>query len=178
MGGLNVKEGIIHYYLFQKIISKYFNKIEYKEDETELKVGYLINSSWMKHWRNSINYDKIKEHLDNLGVGKNNLDGYGGDIQLFIQRNINEEMIKKVSNTVRTNNFDITHKYIFSQKFLMNFVEEDVLKSLKINSKTTKIEIQYLLKKKMMIFVLKDYHIPYITKLFITSNSSKSKFKQ
>ena len=159
MGGLNVKEGIIHYYLFQKIISKYFNKIKYKEDETELKVGYLINSSWMKYWRNSINYEIIKKHLDELKISKNNLDKYGGNNQLFIQRNINEEAIKKVSNTVITHNFDITHKSIFSQKFLMNFMEEEVLKSLKINSKITKIEIQYLLKKKMMIFVLKDYHI-------------------
>ena len=66
--------------------------------------------------------------------------------------------METISTTVKTNNFDIIHKNIFSQKFLMNLMPEEVYKSLKINDKTTKIKIKYIFKKQMMIFVVKDYY--------------------
>ena len=159
MGGLSYEEGIIHYYLFQKKLSKYMNKQNNKEDKYKLKVGYLINPDWIVYWKYIIDYDKIKKYLDGLQINKKKLEFYKDNIKLYIERNIDEEDIKKISNTVKTNNFDITHKNIFSQKFLMNFMKEKIYKSLKINDKTTKIKIQYIFKKKMIIFVLDDYHI-------------------
>ena len=159
MGGLSYEEGIIHYYLFQKKLSKYMNKQNNKEDKYKLRVGYLINPNWIVHWKYTIYYDEIKKQLDKLKISKQNLEFYKDDLKLYIERNIDEEDIKKISNTVKTNNFDITHKNIFSQKFLMNFMKEKIYKSLKINDKTTKIKIQYIFKKKMIIFVLDEYHI-------------------
>ena len=81
------------------------------------------------------------------------------NIKLYIERDIDEEDFKKISNTVKTNNFDVTHKNIFSLDFLMNFMKEKTYKSLKINDKTTKIKIKYIFKEKMIIFVIEEYHI-------------------
>ena len=159
MGGLNFKEGIIQYYFFQKRISNYFSKKNKKEDEQEFKVGYLINPVWIKLWKNSIYYEKIKKYLDVLNITEENLEIYEDNIKLYIGKNINEEEIEFISNTVKTNNFDIFHNNIFTQNFLMNLMPEQVYKSLKINDKTTKIKINYLFKKQMMIFVPKDYYI-------------------
>ena len=41
MGGLNFKDGIIDYYLFQKKILIYMNKQKYKEDKYKLRDGYI-----------------------------------------------------------------------------------------------------------------------------------------
>ena len=159
MGGLNFKEGIIQYYFFQKRISNYFSKKNKKEDEQEFKVGYLINPVWIKLWKNSIYYEKIKKYLDVLNITEENLEIYEDNIKLYIGKNINEEDIELISNTVKTNNFDIFHNNIFTQNFLMNLMPEEVYKSLKINDKTTKIKIKYIFKKQMMIFVPKEYYI-------------------
>ena len=159
MGGLSYEEGIIHYYLFQKKLLKYMNKLNKKEDKYKLREGYIINPEWIDYWKYTIDYDKIKKYLDGLKINKSKLEFYKYNIKLYIERNIDEEDIKKISNTVKTNNFDIIHKNIFSQKFLMNFMNEKTYKSLKINDKTTKIKIKYIFKKKMIIFVLDEYQI-------------------
>ena len=158
MGGLNYKDGIIHYYLFQKKLSNYFRKIKY-EDEYELNVGYLINPEWINYWKSTINYNRIKYYLDGLNIRENDLVKYEYNLDSFINKYINQEEIKKLSNTVKTNNFDIIHENIFDLKLLKNFMPENIFKALKVNDKTTKIEIKYILKKRMLIFVLKEYQI-------------------
>ena len=159
MGGLNFKEGIIHYYFFQKKISKYFSKRSYNSDKDELKVGYLINPDWIKFFKTTINYEKIKNYIIGLKISEKDLEYYEDNIKGYIEKNINQEEVKKISNTVKTNNFDITHKNIFSQKFLMNLMPEDVFKSFKIHDKTTKIKIKYIFKKQMLILVIEDNRI-------------------
>ena len=153
MGSIHFNDGIISYYFFQNRIAKYFSKIQYK-DEKEQKVGYLINPEWIKYWRAAINYERIKAELDKLNINRNNYQSKMYNLRLF-----NEEKIKKLSNSIKTNNFDITRKNTFSQKFLMNLMPEHSYKNLKINYKITNIKINYILKKQMIIFVLENYRI-------------------
>ena len=142
MGGLNFKEGIICYYFFQEKISKYLSKSKNKKDEVELQNGYLINPDWIKSWKTTINYEKIKNYMDCLGIQEKDFEFYEDKIEGYIERYINLEVIKKLSNTVKTNNFDIIHKNIFSRKFLMNLLPKRVFISFKIHDKTTKIKVK------------------------------------
>jgi len=159
MGALNFKEGIIHYYFFQEKISKYLSKSKNKEDEVEFQDGYLINPNWIKSWKTTINYEKIKNYIDAYVLEEKNQEYYVDFLIGKIEKYIKEEEIKKLSNTVNTNNFDIIPKNIFSRKFLMNLLPEKVFKSFKIHDKTTKIKVKYLFKKQMLILVLEEYYI-------------------
>ena len=68
MGGLNFKEGIIHYYFFQKKLTNYL-KVNYEgDDKKEEEEGYLVNPDWMEDWRSIINYKKIKYKLDGSNI--------------------------------------------------------------------------------------------------------------
>ena len=159
MGGLNFKEGIIHYFYFQEKISKYLNKMIKKKDEDEFQDGYLINPDWIKSWNKTINYEKIRQYIYGLDINEKYKEYYEDNIKGYIEKYIKEDEVKKLSNTVKTNNFDIIHKNIFSRKFLMNLLPEKVFKSFKIHDRTTKIKVKYLFKKQMLIFVLEDYQI-------------------
>ena len=74
MGGLNFKEGIMNYYLFQKKLNNYL-KVNYEgDDKKEEEEGYLVNPDWMEDWRNIINYQKIKAQLDGSNIDEKNFD--------------------------------------------------------------------------------------------------------
>ena len=160
MGGLGYDDGIINYYLFQKKLSQYFDKMYNKKDENEISVGYIINPGWIKNWKNTIQYDKIEKKLIELKINQGNFKSHQDEIKSYIEKHINKDEIKKLSNTVKTNRFDIIHKNIFSRKFLTNLMpEKKVFELLKINSKTTKIKIKYILKNNMIILILEKYKI-------------------
>ena len=157
MGTSDYKDGIIHYYLFQKVISKYFNKKYQKDDENEIKNGYIINPYWIKDWKKIIKYDEIENKLDKLKINEKNLKSNEDEIKSYIKKYIKEEEIKSVSNNVKTNNFNLIRKNIFKRRYLTNLMPEKVYKLLKINKKITKFKIKYILKNKLIILILKKY---------------------
>ena len=136
MGGLNFREGIIHYYLFQKKLHNYLNKTNAEEDEDKIKEGYIMHPDWIENWRNIINYKGIKAYLDELGLNENNLNMIKDGISKYLEEKINEEYILLfLSKLVRTNYFDITQEKIFNKQFLINMMPEEVFKALEINKK-------------------------------------------
>ena len=162
MGGLSFKDGIVHYYLFQKIISNYFNKQKYEKDERKINEGYIVDPEWIKFWIKKIKYDKIKNYLDKLNITENNYDQNKEKIQKYFGNYINELKIKEISEIIinnDNNNFDLSNKKIIDQKILVNFMVDRVFKSQKINEKINKIKVKYILKKQMLILGLEDYHI-------------------
>ena len=159
MGGLNFKEGIVHYYLFQKTLAAYFNKQKYKEDSNKLHEGYVINPEWIKYWKKIINYNKIKNYLDELNINENISEKNKEKIELYLNNCISEEKINELSNKIMNNDLDITEENITSQKVLINVMEERVFKAERINKETTKFKIKYIFKKQMFILVLQDSHL-------------------
>ena len=156
MGNMNFKEGIIHYYLFQKSLSNYL-RINYEGEEKD-EEAYLINPDWMEVWRSIINYDGIKSELENSYIDKNNSNTINEAIKKYIEGdNFDEESIKIfLSNYFRTNNFDITQQKIFEESIIKNMIPKDIYKPLKINDKNTKIPIKCIFKKFMLIFVIEE----------------------
>ena len=51
MGALSIQEGILEYYLFQKKISNYLNKINNEKDEFYFKDAYLVHNEWMEEFK-------------------------------------------------------------------------------------------------------------------------------
>ena len=174
MGGLGYEDGVIHYYLFQRKITQYFNKVYNKKDENEISAGYIINPNWIKKWKNAIQYNKIEKKLIKLNINQGNLKSNEDEIKSYIEKHINKDEIKNLSNTVKTNNFDIIHKNIFSRKFLTYLMPEKVFKSLKIHSKISKIKIKYILKNRMIILILEENKI---IKIIIPDTSDVSEKK-
>ena len=169
MGGLNFKEGIIHYYLFQKKLSNYLNKRNYEEDEYKVKEGFIIHPDWIDNWRKIIYYVGIKNYLDGINLNENSLNSNKDVINEYLENNITEEYILLfLSQVVRTNHFDITQKKIFNEDFLINMIPDDVYKALKINEKNNKIKIKYICKIQMIIFAIEDL---YIIKIIISDAS-------
>ena len=156
MGGLNFKEGIIHYYLFQKKLSRYFQKKPHSKDGDKFKIAYYIHPDWIIYWRKSINYKKIKQYFDIIQLNKQNLELNEHNIDSYMKKHNIEGEIENIINLVKTNYFDITHENIFDRHILINLITEDIYKGLKINHKTTKIQMRYIMKKQMLIIVMDD----------------------
>jgi hypothetical protein len=158
MGGLNFKEGIVGYYLFQKKLSDYLNKRNYAEDEFKIKDGYLIHPDWIDNWRKIINYDGIKVFFKfSLNLNESNLYFCKDVIEDYFEKNLlEEEIIMFLSQVVKTNYFEISQKKIFDEEFLINMIPEDLYKAMKINEKNYKIKLKYIFKKRMIIFAIED----------------------
>ena len=158
MGGLNFKEGIIHYYLFQKKLLNYL-RVNY-EGEDQKEEGYLINPDWMEDWRNIINYKVIKSQLDGSNIDEKNFDVLSDYFMNYIERNISQEVEESikvfVSNNFRTNTFDITQQKIFDESIIKSIITTDVYKAFKINEKNTKIAIKFIFKKWILIFAIEE----------------------
>ena len=158
MGGLSFKEGIVKYYLFQKKISNYLNKINNEEDKFMIKEGYIIHPDWIDCWRQLINYQEIEKFFDNINLNKNNLLTNEGIITEYLHNNISEEEVRLfLSQNINTNYFDIIQHKIFDKNFLINMITENIFKALRIDEKNSKVAIKYILKQKMIIFGIEDY---------------------
>jgi len=156
MGGINFKEGIIYYYLFQKKLTNYLI-VNYKGDDNIVE-GYLINPSWMEDWRNIINYNLIKSRLDTSNIYDGNFDILNNYFINYIEKDIAEEESIKIflSKNFRTNEFDITQNKIFDESIIKNIIPKDIYKALKINDKNTKIPIKCVFKKFLLIFDIEE----------------------
>ena len=156
MGALNFKEGIIHYYIFQKKLSNYL-KINH-EGEDKTMEGYFINPDWIEDWRNIINYNKIKHELDELNVDEKNFDKFQ-DYYFKDIDDIEEESIKIfLSNDFKMNQIDITQIKFFEESAIKNIIPKHIYKALQINDKNTKIEIKCIFKRCLFIFGIEEQH--------------------
>ena len=164
MGGLifknlSFKEAIIGYYLFQKKLLKYFNERKAERDENILQNAYIIHPGWIEHCRRIINYEKIKEYLDGIHSIEKNLELNKVQIEEHLSKYVSDLELNYLSQVVKTDYFDITQKKIFDKNFLINIMPEEVCNALQINEKNTKIKVNYLLKEKMIIFGIEDFHM-------------------
>ena len=159
IGGLSFKEAIIHYYLFQKKLLDYFYKKNQRKDENILQNVYIIHPDWIDQCMRTINYEKIKEYLDGIHSIEKNLELNKVQIEKHLSKYIEDTELNYLSQVIKTDYFDITQQKIFDKKFLINIMPEAVYTALKINEKNTKIKVKYLLKEKMIIFGIEDFHM-------------------
>ena len=107
----------------------------------------------------TINYEKIKEYLDGIHSIEKNLELNKVQIEKHLSKYIEDTELNYLSQVIKTDYFDITQQKIFDKKFLINIMPEAVYTALKINEKNTKIKVKYLLKEKMIIFGIEDFHM-------------------
>ena len=158
MGGLNFKEGIVQYYIFQKKLSNYLNKINNDKDKFVIKDGYIIHPDWIDCWRKLINYPEIEKFFDGIDLNKTNLLTNKEIITEYLQNNISEEEITLfLSQNVNTDYFDIIQHKTLDKNFLINMLTEDIFKALRIDEKNSKVSVKYIFKQKMVIFGIEDY---------------------
>ena len=155
MGGQFFRQAFYYYGFQKKIKDQINNKNKDREDE-DVKIGYLINPEWIKEWRNRIKYNQIEKNLDNY----TNVDF--SNIYNLKKKEIKSELKKKGLNKVVVDNIIKTHGFlvdkILSIQNLQIFIEQqtfDLFENLKIK-KSFNIQIEYIFKKKMIIFFFKD----------------------
>ena len=157
MGGHFYRQ-IFYYYGFQKKIKDQINNNnkDNEDEDEDVKIGYLINPEWIKEWRNRIKYIEMEKILDNY----KNVDF--SNISIIKKNEIKAELkrnnLKKIGidNIVRTHGFLVDK--ILSIQNLQILIDQqtfDLFDNLKIK-KTFNIQIEYIFKKKMIIFFFKD----------------------
>ena len=92
MGALSIQEGILEYYLFQKKISNYLNKINNEKDEFYFKDAYLVHNEWMEEFKKNIKYKEIENYLDEMNLNENNLKNKKSQIIEYLNKNISNEI--------------------------------------------------------------------------------------
>ena len=155
MGGHFYRQAFYYYGFQKKIKDQINNKNQDREDE-DIKIGYLINPEWIKEWRNRIKYNQMEKNLDNY----TNVDF--SNISILKKKEIKSELQKKGLNRVVVDNIIKTHGFlvdkILSIQNLQIFIDQqtfDLFENLKIK-KSFNIQIEYIFKKKMIIFFFKD----------------------
>ena len=156
MGALSIQEGILEYYLFQKKISNYLNKINNEKDEFYFKDAYLVHNEWMEEFKKNIKYKEIENYLDEMNLNENNLKNKKSQIIEYLNKNISNEIEIIPSRDAKTYLLIATQKKIFNKNILTNLIPSETFKAWKFEGKIEKIKIQYLFKKIMMIFVIED----------------------
>ena len=134
---------IVEFYIFQnKIINNLFG-VETIENKYKIEKGYLANPNSLDIWKNSINYDKIKDDLTRFQIKSTKYKGF--------QKNLIKQHVKpdiknaKVIFDKNNNPIKFEEKFL-SFKDLENFMNSDsYIKG--INSE----KIEYIFKKEMII---------------------------
>ena len=134
----------------------YLNNNNKDREDEDVKIGYLINPEWIKEWRNRIKYNQMEKILDNY----TNVDF--SNISILKKNEIKSDLKKKGLNRVVVDNIIKTHGFlvdkILSIQNLQIFIDQqtfDLFENLKIK-KSFNIQIEYIFKKKMIIFFFKD----------------------
>ena len=155
MGGHFYRQAF-YYYGFQKKIKDQINNNNKDREDEDVKIGYLINPEWIKEWRNRIKYNQMEKILDNY----TNVDF--SNISILKKNEIKSDLIKKGLKRVVVDNIIKTHGFlvnkILSIQNLQIFIDQqtfDLFENLKIK-KSFNIQIEYIFKKKMIIFFFKD----------------------
>ena len=155
MGGHFYRQAF-YYYGFQKKIKDQINNNNKDREDEDVKIGYLINPEWIKEWRNRIKYNQMEKILDNY----TNVDF--SNISILKKNEIKSDLKKKGLKRVVVDNIIKTHGFlvnkILSIQNLQIFIDQqtfDLFENLKIK-KSFNIQIEYIFKKKMIIFFFKD----------------------
>ena len=160
-GGYSNIDPIIYYYTFQKEINQNLNDDNEKNESKNINKGYIIDPEWINHWKSLINYDFLITKLDNINFEKTDINNKGkkNDFNNFIRSN--EIEINDTSKFIIKNNFMILNeKILFFEKYLEFFVDKETFNKLKINENTSSFEeIEFIFKKKMIIFFLEKYSV-------------------
>ena len=160
-GGHSNIEPIIYYYTFQKEIKQILNNDNEKNESKDINKGYLIYPEWIKTCKTNINYNLLITKLDNINFEKTDINNKAkiNDFNNFISDNRIE--IIDTSNIIIKINFTILNEKILSfEKYLDFFVDKDTFNKLNINDNITSFEeIQFIFKKKMIIFLLEKYSV-------------------
>ena len=151
MGNSSSKyQPILSYYAFQKKIKNHLNNIINPEDVNKMHEGYFISPEWIKDWKKRINYKKIEEMLDNENIESSILHN---EQKNRIEKKFNE-LIPKYEriNIIKKDNIYISN--ISSDQYLQFLLDTETYEKMKIK-KTSKKQVEYIFKKKMIIFFLK-----------------------
>ena len=152
MGG-SFYRPIFYYYGFQKKIENQINNNNKDREDEEIKIGYLINPDWIKEWKNLIQYSQMEKILNNYK------DIDFSNINTTKKNEIKDEMKRKNLNKQGIENIVKTHGFLVDKiltiQNLQIFLDQQTFDKLKIK-KTFNIQIEYIFKKKMIIFFFKD----------------------
>jgi len=162
MGSKNsTSQQILHYYVFQKKIEKFFNGEKMPKENTKCKIGYFINPEWIKEWKRRRNYANIKSNFfEVFKIEKTKLNHEQTNL---IKDNIeqkNDKILTSFENNnsiIKYSDFMIINEKILTKSVLENFVNKKTFELMNLNKKITVEEIQYIFKKEMIIFFLEKY---------------------
>ena len=145
---------ILSYYAFQKKIKNHLkNKIN-QEDVNKMKKGYFISPEWIKEWKKRINYKIIEEIFDKENIESSNLNKKQKN---RIENKFNNLIPKcEIDNIVKKDNFYINN--ILSVEYLQLLLDIETYNKMKIK-KTSERQVEYIFKKKMIIFFFSKYNI-------------------
>ena len=162
MGSKNsTSQQILHYYVFQKKIEKFFNGEKMPKENIQCKIGYFINPEWIKEWKRRRNYANIKSNFfEVFKIEKTKLNHEQTNL---IKDNIeqkNDKILTSFENNnsiIKYSDFMIINEKILTKSVLENFVNKKTFELMNLNKKITVEEIQYIFKKEMIIFFLEKY---------------------
>ena len=148
---------LLHYYVFQKTIQKYLTDWKDKKDRHKLEKGYIIDPDWIKEWKRISDYDNIKtKYLDCLGIESTNIND---NLNLVITQHL-QPVIKDYEQNliyyVKMNDFNVSNTF-FSLEYLQNLCDVTTYDLLETNGEVENVE--YILKKKMLIIFLRTRNI-------------------
>ena len=156
---------LVKFYIFQnKIINNLFG-VETIENKYKIEKGYLANPNSLDIWKNSINYDKIKDDLTRFQIKSTKYKGF--------QKNLIKQHVKpdiknaKVIFDKNNNPIKFEEKFL-SFKDLENFMNSDsYIKG--INSE----KIEYIFKKEMIIIFFPSNKNNIIIIIYLNDENNK-----
>ena len=151
-------EKILYYYLFQKKIRNII-KGNGNLDSNIIEKGYIIHQGFISKWKSIVAYAYFKDFFKAQNIISN-------DLTETQKKQINEFInYKKIIFNKLFSNF--SHNYYltninrisFNRKDLENFIDKETFKKFNIIEDILYIEIEYIIKKQMFIFILKKNKI-------------------
>ena len=102
-----------------------------------------------------IRYDNIMAFLDDMNFKK---EDFKNNKKMNLFNEYTNSLEENISQIIITSTFSLLNKKIFTEKDLEIFVDKETYTQLKIN-KNIFFEIEYIFKKKMIIFFIDEYNI-------------------
>ena len=151
---------ILNYYLFQKKIKNYLCDWKNLKDTNESKIGYFIHPDWIEQWKNTIDYEIIKQALlDSLNIESKNLNDQQKQLIITNLENQNYLYDESYIYIIKNNEFMSVNENIISFKSLENFLDDETFNSLNFNPKIKYEKIQYIFKQKFLILFYSEFSL-------------------
>ena len=141
---LNAEDGIFHYFIFQKKLQSYLEGKIYKKDNTKLKAGYILHSSYVSKWKRLISYSTIEDFLNTSGIKSKKIESEQKKvIKDFIKSKINYHYYNSMTTIqINRNNYLQIDNKIIGKNDLERIVSEKIFSSLVQNSYNHKEKIK------------------------------------